>query len=187
MSALSSSRAAPRSVGLLVVATGRYRQFIPQLLASASHHVQDLDRIFLFSDQRPVQRPDEANNVVWLPWGHTAWPLPTLLRYRAFSAYREILESVDALLYADVDMTFLADVKLGDVRGLLGVRHPGYVGRPVAELPYERRLSSHCHVPVGMGDTYFCGGVQGGATRPYLDACSEMASWIQADIDRNIT
>lgn len=184
MSTLPSGQPAPISVGLLVVATGRYRQFVPQVLASASRHVQGLDRIFVFSDQRP---DTDENTVVWLPWGHTAWPLPTLLRYRAFSSYREVLESVDVLLYADVDMTFLADVDLGDVRGLLGVRHPGYVGRPAVELPYERRMESSCHVPEDLGGTYFCGGVQGGVAKQYLDACSEMASWIQADLDRFVT
>jgi histo-blood group ABO system transferase len=68
----------------------------------------------------------------------------------------------------------------------LAVEHPGYVGQAAEGLPYERRLESACRVPPGAAKKYFCGGVQGGQASQYLDACAEMASWIQSDLDRDI-
>lgn len=183
MNTLPDVQPVPHSVSLLVVATGRYQQFVPQVLASASRHVRGLDRVFLFTDQRPDQGLEQ---VVWLPWGHLGWPLPTLLRYRAFSAYRDVLETSGVLLYVDVDMRFADDIDMSDVSGLLAVEHPGYVGQAVGGLPYERRPESACCVPAGAAEAYFCGGVQGGQASQYLDACAEMASWIQSDLDHNI-
>lgn len=171
------------TVGLLVVATGPYQRFIPGLVSSARRHLVGLDRVFILADIPPAELDV---SVVWLPWGHLPWPYPTLLRYRAFDAYREVLGQVDVLLYVDVDSIFVADLDIRNVSGLLAVDHPGYIGVARADLPYERRNSSVCSVGPDEGDRYFCGGIQGGGASAYLEASSTLAALVQEDVSRGL-
>lgn len=172
----------PRRPSIVLIATGRYQTFVPAVVASAWRHLVGLDQVFVISDARPAG----DSSVTWLPWGHSPWPYPTLLRYRAITAYEEILGAADTLLYCDVDMRMQRDIEIPAIDGTLAVRHPGYVGVRADELPYERRIESTSCIPAGEGSTYFAGGVQGGAALAYLNACKTMAGWIQADLARGI-
>ncbi|GAW51913.1 MULTISPECIES: hypothetical protein [unclassified Nocardioides] len=169
-------------VGLIVIATGRYVEFVDQLLASAHEHVAGLHRLYVLSDRRP---PDDPR-IVWLPWGHIGWPYPTLLRYRAIAAHQDILRECDILVYSDVDMRFVASFDMTQIRGIFAVSHPGYVGATPDSLPYERNPASQAYVPVGSGLEYFAGGVQGGRAEIYLDACEQMAARVQEDLNAGI-
>jgi histo-blood group ABO system transferase len=169
-------------VSLLVVATGLYVEFLPSLLASARQHVKGLHRVFVLSERDP----ELGDPVTWLPWGHIAWPYPTLLRYRAFCAYRDVLEAEDVLLYVDVDMRFEREIDLRGIAGTIAVQHPGYTSSNSEGLPYERRPESQCSIPLGEGEQYYAGGVQGGRADSYLAACAKMAHWVQHDLSMGI-
>jgi histo-blood group ABO system transferase len=171
------------SVALIVVATGLYSRFLPELVATARTHVRGLDRVFVLSDVEPA-----ASDIVhWLPWGHLRWPLPTMMRYRAILAYRDVLlEHGGVLVYVDVDMRFAGEVDLRDVTGLIAVQHPGYVDSNPNDYPYERRPASTSAIPPGDGEQYYAGGVQGGDTAAYLDACRVLADWLHADLSRGL-
>jgi histo-blood group ABO system transferase len=170
------------SVAVVVIATGRYHEFLPALIEGAKAHVQGLERIFVMSDSAP--RLDGV--VTWLPWGHIPWPYPPLLQYRAMTAYREVLSNFEILLYLDVDMRIQRDITIPSMEGTFAVQHPGYVGVGHDELPYERRIESRCHVAIGEGTSYFAGAIQGGHAATYLEACATMAFWIQTDIANGI-
>lgn len=169
-------------VSVLVVATGLYVEFLPSLVLSALKHVKGLRRIFVLSERDP----NLGDSVTWLPWGHMAWPYPSLLRYRAFCAYRDILETEDVLLYVDVDMRFVRDIDVRGVEGTIAVLHPGYVASNRGSFPYERRSESQCFISFEDGEKYYAGGVQGGRADAYLAACMRMADWIQKDLLKGI-
>lgn len=168
-------------VGLVTIATGRYIEFLPALVASAREHLVGLGPVFVLTDAEGARLPGD---VTILPWGGMDWPLPTLLRYRAFGQYAAQLSTVDVLLYTDADMLFVGDVDIRDAGGLLAVRHPGYVTTALARLPYERRSASTAGVPQGSGSAYFCGGVQGGRASAYLAAAAAIDDGIAVD-ERN--
>lgn len=168
-------------VGLILIATGRYSTFVPAVVASAAQHIQHLDAVFVCGE--PSRRSSFAIDVEFLPWAHTPWPMPTLLRYRAISSHRAALERCDTLLYVDVDMRFERSFEVPEAAGLFAVRHPFYEGVPPDELPYERVEQSRAFVPWGGGGTYYAGGVQGGTSVAYLDACAEMAQWIDEELE----
>jgi len=67
------------------MATGRYQRFLPELVDTARRHVVGLERVFVLSERRPSLDSGDLP-VVWLPWGHAPWPLPTLMRYSALTA-----------------------------------------------------------------------------------------------------
>jgi histo-blood group ABO system transferase len=169
---------------LVVVATGRYIEFVAPLLRSAQQHVVGLTKAFVLTDVRPAK--EVGSEVVWLPWGRTPWPFGSLLRYRALTAYADVLSEVDVVLHIDADMNFVGPVDVSTTMGLFAVQHPGLVGTPPTELPYERRRESHAYVAAGEGERYVAGGVQGGSTAEDLAACHLMAEWLQRDLERGV-
>lgn len=169
-------------VGLVVIATGKYQQFLPRLLNSATRHLEGFRTAFVLSDRRPTEGDLP---VQWLPWGHLPWPYPTLLRYRAITAYADELAKVGTLMYVDVDMEFVNSVCL-PTPGLIAVRHPGFVSASAESLPFERRQESTAYMPHGATGPYVAGGFQGGATARYLEAARELAAWAQADLNRGL-
>jgi len=172
------------SVGLVVIATGSYQQFLPKLISSAERFLAGLTAVYVISDRRPEL--DTSVALHWLPWGHTDWPYPTLLRYRAMTAYSAKLSGVDFLLHIDADMEFVGPVNLAAFSDTFAVLHPGFAGKDRSLYPYESRLSSSAYIKPSSGLKYVAGGVQGGRTLAYLDACSMMAAWIQQDLDNGL-
>lgn len=171
------------TVGVVVIATGRYASFLPPLVESAVKHVEGLERIFVLSDSAPDHSSPE---VLWLPWGHFSWPFPTLLRYRAMTAYSQLLKTVDVLLYVDVDMLFVGSTDVRQCEALFAVHHPGYSSARGVSLPFENRRESSFRVVENEDSRYFCGGVQGGQSGVYLEACKELAQLIEADLANDI-
>jgi histo-blood group ABO system transferase len=170
------------TVSLVVIATGKYDRFLTPLITSARTHLEGLGSIFVLSDQA-IETDDDG--VRWLPWGHTQWPYSSLLRYRAITAYRELLGEADILLHSDVDMRFVSGVKLPH-EGLFAVAHPGYVGASRSDFPYETNPKSQAFVAPDRGEHYVAGAVQGGASGEYLNACAELADDIQCDLDNGV-
>jgi len=168
------------TTGLVVIATGRYTSFVPAFTDNARRYVNDLTRIFVLSENPEIGRA--APDVEWLPWGHLPWPYPTLLRYHAMVAYRQRLETVDRLVYMDVDMRIEQACDFSTIDGIFAVRHPGYLDARPAGLPFERRPESQLYWQPTASSTYLCGAVQGGAATAYLDASRQMSVWIDADL-----
>ncbi len=169
-------------MGLVTIATGRYTEFVPALIASAREHLVGLGPVFVLTDAEAI----DADATI-LPWGHTPWPLPTLLRYRAFGQYAQAFSAVDVLLYTDADMLFVGTVDVRHATGLIAVQHPGFVGAEPNELPYERRSTSTACVARGDEGIYFCGGVQGGRVENYLEAAAAIDAAVAADEANGIT
>lgn len=165
-------------VALILMATGRYEAFVPEAVAGAQAWIEDLEGIYLLTDQPQRAVP----GATCLPWGRFDWPLSTLLRYRAVSNYSHVLAEHAHLLYVDVDMRIVAPVRVPSTEGLLATLHPSYHDKPRVQFTYERDRESSFYVAEGQGQHYFCGGVQGGASGAYLGAAHELAARIDAEL-----
>lgn len=170
------------SVSLVILATGRYGRFVAPLVESARRHLVGLETVFVLGDAPPDVTADDVR---WLPWGHTPWPYASLLRYRALLAYADVIDRNDTIVHTDVDMRFVARAEF-PVQGLFAVTHPGYADSPRDAFPYESNHRSQAFVAPPEGSVYVAGGVQGGDSRAYLDACADMAAMIQMDLDNGI-
>jgi len=171
-------------VSIVVLATGKYQNFLPRLISSAEQYLTNLSSVYVLSD-RPIEI-DGYSDLVWLPWGHLQWPYSTLMRYEAITTYSQILQNTDVLLHIDADMYFNEFCDFTSVKGLIAVEHPGYVNQESPSLPYETNPLSNAYVPDSLGGKYFAGGVQGGATSAYLGAAFQMSQWIRQDLAQSI-
>jgi histo-blood group ABO system transferase len=171
------------NVGLCVIATGKYLEFVAPLWESASglflpnHRV----RLFLFSDNALELR----ESTICLT-GHRAWPGPTLYRYHSMLAYRNRLDRLDYLFYCDADMRFVGPVGDEVLGNLVATHHPGFYGAAPDDCTYDRNPASQAFVPRGCGRHYYAGGFQGGRAERYLDAMTVLRSRIDNDDQRGV-
>lgn len=182
-----------RRLGVLAIATGGYSRYLPGLhqgLTSAAGTWRV--SLVCFSDVHPRQVPglDPAAltgsapvPIRWVPWGAFDWPLPTLLRFEAFSRSREALADLDHLLYLDVDMAVNGPLGADLAHDLVAVTHPGYSATP-ERAPFTDDPQSGAYLPPQQRRVYVCGGVQGGTRESYLAACDALAARIRADLGR---
>ena len=179
------SQSTKLNVGLLIIATGKYDQFVAPLMASVREHfLTDHDvNIHLFTDKihnnlRIYQHQQE----------HLGFPAITLRRYHIFSRKREVLEQYDYLFYVDVDSRFVAPVGTEIIptapHELTAILHPGFWDGGGS---WETKTMSTAFVPALERQHYWCGGIQGGTSKAYLDAAETMASNIDIDSKWNYT
>ena len=164
------------SVGLLVIATGKYDMFIQPLFDSARQYFCKNQKVtfFLFTDSKKYFGPD----VVKIPAMHVPFPLPTLLRYNKFVAHADVLQNMDYLFYCDADMLFVGDVGDEILSDLVCTNHPGYGG--TRGTP-EERPESTAYVSKDTQMTYFCGGFNGGRRDSFLRMAAAIDKNTQID------
>ena len=173
-------------IGLLVIATNKYIEFVGPLWESAkkfflkNHDVS----MFVFTNQ-----PEVPEGTTRVEHQHTPWPGPTLLRYHCFSKNKAVLKDMDYLYYCDADMRFEQDVGEEVLGDLVATKHPGFWDKP-EEFIYqsrERRRESMAYMAPGDGNgLYFAGGFNGGKRDKFLSMCDELSFCVDQDKAKGI-
>ncbi len=175
-------------IGLIVIATGKYHQFVPPLIDSARKHFlpgHDV-KICVLRDGGMTEHyygSDYVSRVDHLPW-----PLPTLMRYHWITQlYQHGINLPDYLFYTDADMLF--ENTVGDEilsNGLTLTQHPGFYGKAPRELPHCNNGTSNAYVPLSLRKHYFAGGFQGGKTEAFLEMSKDLSERIACDLKRHV-
>jgi len=169
------------NIGLLIVATGKYINFVEPLINSAKQHFCANHHVtyFVFTDDRlPLM-----DNVVVIPQDRLGWPYDTLMRFAMYYNQKDMLQSMDYLYACDSDMLFtdtVGDEILGE---RVATQSPGYIGR---RGTYETRPYSTAYVGRHEGKQYFAGGFYGGTTQEFLQLLAQVTANIQIDLQRKI-
>ena len=173
--------------GLLLIATRKYKQFVPSLAKQIHDYVLpgEEKHIFLFSDGiidlSAVDKNFDKIHITEIGIEPYKFPYATLYRYKIFSENAELMGHCSHLLYLDVDMAIVSPV--GEeilVDGLMAVRHPGfYTSDGWGSNGNSEKSTSW--FPADKRKHYYAGGVQGGKTEEYLLACKILAQNIETD------
>jgi histo-blood group ABO system transferase len=164
------------NIGLIVIATNKYIEFVPQLVASVeknflkNHNVE----IFLFTNQQ------FKGNVTVIPTEHRPWPWMTLGRYHLIQTLKEYPKK-DYYYYIDADMLVVGDVSdeiLGDRVAAIHGKFKKKAGN------FDRNPLSLAYVPPEISNPYFCGGFQGGSK--YIEDAEQLAKNIDTDFNKDI-
>ena len=177
----------PQKIGLLVIATNKYINFVGPLwestkkffMAGTPHRVT----MFVFTNM-----PNVPSGTVRIEQEHLKWPGPTLMRYHMFCSHEEVLGTQDYLFYCDADMRFEGPVGAEILGELVATKHPGFWNQPyqVFSQSYENRTESQAYMPPGYGKVYFAGGFNGGRAGRFLDMAKQIKGWIDADLAKGI-
>lgn len=172
---------AAAQIGLCITATGRYDQFVPELVESARKHFCPAHKVtfFVFTDGTiPL-----ANDIVCIEQKRLGWPYDTMMRMKIYYANRLALEEMDYLFAIDADMRFVGKVDEQILSKRVGTAHPGFVGKRGSYETDERSLAKVCE---NEGKTYFAGGFWGGSRLEFLKACKVISTRIDKDLESGI-
>jgi histo-blood group ABO system transferase len=169
------------NVGLLVVATGKYIQFLSPLVESAERHFLKNHRVtyFIFTDQEPVPLP----NTNYVFQKRLGWPFDTMHRYHIYYQNRELFNEQDYLFATDADMLFVSEVRDEILGERVATLHPGFIGQRGS---YETHPNSRACIREGEGKYYFAGGFYGGTRDAFLHILKTNIVQIESDLDRGI-
>lgn len=175
-----------KKIGILLISTGKYEQFIMPLLTGLDKNfLKDHQRdVRLFTDSKFAYIPDSLN-VIKYKIPSYKFPYATLYRYKIFSDHAVVLSHYDYLYYLDVDMAIESEVGEEIFGDLTGVRHPGFYTNNGwgSESNDPNSLS---YIGPEHQKKYFAGGFQGGAADKYLTICKDLAEKIQNDESRGV-
>jgi hypothetical protein len=182
------------TVGLHLIATNRYVQFLPKILESVNKYFfPTLNRhIIIYTDQSLLMLPRnyEGMQFHFIPIQHEGWPYVTLKRFHYFSMFNEPL---DYSFYCDVDSVFIKTVSADRLTNeLMGTIHPGFVS-----IEEERVIASGkgtvctneastAYIPFNENKVYFCGGFFGGPHSKFMQLTAELKQRIQTDMNNNV-
>lgn len=172
------------SIGLLLIATGKYDKFIQGMISSADKYfLNDKFNVtyYVFSDKTsPAQSKRE---IVYTNIEHKQFPFASMDRFKHFTTYSNKFNKEDYLYYVDVDCLFVDNVGEEIIGDLVGVKHCGYLN---AQGPYEPNQNSSLYADPSKYKHYFGGGFSGGKKEKYLDLSKWCYDRIEEDVSKGI-
>ena len=170
-------------IGLLIIATNKYIQFLQPLIESADNYFLPNQEVTYFIFTNKDINIKSNRNIFKVDVQHREWPWMTLGRYKIFSNNSEELSKMDYLYYCDVDMRFVGDVDDEILSERVATQHPGYYER--RGTPETNPDSLACVFPHEEMQ-YFAGGFNGGSSFEYLKMANKISENIDIDYSRNI-
>lgn len=170
-------------VGLLIIATNKYINFLNELITSADRYFLNNYKVtyFIFSNQDI--KLDTLREVVVTKVEHKEWPWMTLGRYDIFYNNADKLKNMDYLYYCDADMKFVSEVGDEVFSARVATQHPGFYGR--RGTPETNPNSLACVHPSEYME-YFAGGFNGGTSYEYLKMAKQLSYNIKVDYSNNV-
>jgi hypothetical protein len=170
-------------IGLAIVATGSYLEFVQPLLASARQYFCTEDEVtyFVFTDGvLPA-----ASDVVVLAHQRYGWPLDTMFRSLAYVQHADALSKMDYIFALDADTLFAKKIVSSElVSARVATLHAGYYKRTG---PIETRKESRAYLDSTIMRPYFAGGFYGGTSAEFLKMARTMQADMEADLANGIT
>ena len=170
-------------IGLLIIATNKYIQFLQPLIESADNYFLPNQEVTYFIFTNKDINIKSNRNIFKVDVQHREWPWMTLGRYKIFSNNSEELSKMDYLYYCDADMRFVGDVDDEILSERVATQHPGYYER--RGTPETNPDSLACVFPHEEMQ-YFAGGFNGGSSFEYLKMANKISENIDIDYSRNI-
>jgi histo-blood group ABO system transferase len=171
-------------IGLLIIGTNKYTQFLQRLITSADKHfLTDKDVTYFIFTNKDDFTIETNRNVVMVPVEHKPWPFMTLYRYKIFTQNSDFLKDMDYLYYCDADMLFVGDFGDEILGELVATQHPGFYGRRGTP---EHRPQSLAYVGPNEKMQYFAGGFNGGSKNEFLKMAKEIDKNIDIDFNNKL-
>lgn len=175
------------NVGILIIATNRYYDYVDPLLQSVKKYFLVVPgyniQPFVFTNQSS----SATQGAIQFSIKHLPWPMMTLLRYRIFIEHRQYLEKMDYLYYCDADMRLVGEVGKEILGTTVGTIHPLFYDKPREMLVgYEGRPESRAYISIGKGKRYYAGGFLGGVSKDFLSLATVIADSIDDDLERGV-
>jgi len=168
-------------VGLCIMATGKYTQFVKPLIDSAEKYFCKNHSITYFVFTDGCLKESDAT-VVRIYQQRLGWPHDTLKRFEVYSKNHEQLAQMDYLFAIDADMLFVDNFGDEILKERVATQHPGFVGKRGS---YDTNPLSTACVGSNEGEYYFAGGFYGGSAQEFLKMAYKISENIKTDLAKN--
>jgi histo-blood group ABO system transferase len=169
-------------VGLLIIATNKYIDFLQPLITSADQFFLPNQEVTYYVFTNQEVNINSNRKVVKIDIEHKPWPWMTLGRYKIFND-NSFKYNDDYLYYCDVDMKFVGEVGDEILSDRVATQHPGYYNR--RGTPETNPLSK-AYVNMNENMEYFAGGFNGGTRSEYLKMTKKILKDIETDFSNGI-
>lgn len=172
-----------KNVGLILIATNKYKIFVRPLIDSARSFFLKNSKVtyYLFTDSDEFN--DLGEDVIINKIEHLPWPFITLYRYKTFVKHKNILSLEDYLFYCDIDMRFVDYVGEEILGDLVSTIHPGFRG---GRGTPETNPQSTAFIPPYEELIYYAGGFNGGSASNFLNMAEQIDKNIDIDYQNGI-
>jgi hypothetical protein len=170
-------------IGLLIIATGKYKKFLKDLIDTADNFflIENEVTYLLFVDEFVDIKSNRKIEQVIID--HKPWPYPTLLRYKHFSDNSHLFSDMDYLYYVDSDMIFENKVDEEIFSDIVCVAHPWFIGNRGTPENDSRSLA---YIPDSVNFQYMAGAFFGGNKDCILNMFNFISRQIDIDHSRGI-
>lgn len=172
------------NIGLLIIATNKYVDFLDPLLKSADEYFLKTHNVtyFIFTN-KDISQLQSSRKIVKIETQHKQWPWMTLGRYKIFHENKQELPQMNYLYYCDVDMRFVDDIGEEILSDRVATQHPYQGGkRGTPETNPNSLACVHPHENM----EYFAGGFNGGTSEEYLKMAQVISKNIEIDHNNGI-
>lgn len=171
-------------VGILLIATGKYKMFVQSLIDDIKRYflLDHRINVYLFTDELHHEYVGDDRVIIikeLIP--SYRFPEATLLRFHVFTKRK--YESCSFLFYIDVDMRIEAEIGEEILGNIVAVIHPGFYNGGGS---WETRKESATFVPEEKRKKYFAGGFNGGLMPLFYAAMIIMKDMIDEDKEKGI-
>ncbi|MFZ5953488.1 MAG: hypothetical protein ACOYT8_00130 [Candidatus Dependentiae bacterium] len=173
-------QATKKSIGLLIVATGKYIQFVPPLIESARKYfcVDHTIHYYVFTDGTM----NTGQDTTLIFQSRLGWPYDTLKRFSMYAQHANRYCHHDYLFALDADMQFVDYVGSEILSDRVATLHPCLLNQ---RGTYETRNCSTAYVAPYEGTYYFAGGFNGGSTTEFIRMAQTITANIEKDLEHN--
>lgn len=162
-----------KKIGILYICTGKYNVFWKDFYQSCEKYflLNNNKEYFVFTDSEEIYGEYENPKIHKIYQQSLGWPDNTLMRFKMFYGQKEKLSEFDYLFFFNANLLFTKPIDeefLPVNENLLVVKHPGYYKADIYDVPYSRDKSSLAYIPIGEGQIYVQGALNGGKSGEFL-------------------
>lgn len=175
---------------IVTVATGEYKQYVPELVETAQKYFDC--HIYLFTDSpdnfllKNEVKIGGYQNMTIIKVPHLGWPKTPLLRWEMFDKNKKVFKE-RYIFMLDADTRFMRHIYNDEsVNGYrVGVLHRN-ITRYRKDFNYESRVKSTAYVKPDEGEKYYACGFCGGQKEQFLRLVEYMVQNIKQDAENGI-
>lgn len=176
-------------VAILYIGIGKYIEFWRGFYISCEKHflVGEQKEYYVFTDEEKVFAEDKIHRVFQEDLG---WPGNSLMRYSFFVKIFDQLEEFDYIFFFNGNILFLEDISKEEFcpldDSLVVVQHHYFVNKLNIDYPYEREQNSSAYIPMGEGQYYVCGGLNGAKAPVFIEFIQTLYKRIEQDCKKGV-
>lgn len=175
-------------ISLLIVATNKYVQFLPNLVESVTKYFMITENVtvHIFTDRVKdcdLLLSQSGAKTKFHEIEHKPWPYPTLHRFHFFKQYIDEIAG-DYVFYIDADTIIKDDIHSNICSAITVVQHCGFV---TGGGSWETRMQSSCYTVPEHRTTYYGGGFYGFSKSVFNRFINHGVRMIDEDLKNGIT